>query len=206
MRVHSGRSSREARVLQTGVDTEANARARCVLMTRSRAARSPTRSGGRGRGRRGRAPGGRPSRRRRRAYAWMRSTISPGRPPRLLARRLAGSCPIAAARRANSASSLPQHTVCATVVRSVAGSRSAASHARAHALHRVAEELDRRERQVELRRVLRREPRRALLAPTADDHRHRLLHRFRERRRVGDRVVLARCTRSARRPVSTTGR
>src|SRR5262249_43755850 len=59
----------------------------------------------------------------------MRSTISLGSPPRLFARRLAGSCPIADARRASSASSDAQHTVCATVMRSVAGSRPAASHA-----------------------------------------------------------------------------
>src|SRR5439155_4334552 len=51
------------------------------------------------------------------------STTSSGRPAAPFARSSSGSRPMAFARRRNSASSRPQHTTSATVVRSVAGSR-----------------------------------------------------------------------------------
>ncbi len=121
-----------------------------------------------------------------------RSTTSAGVPAMELALRSSTSRPMASARCLTSASSLPTTTVCAVDRFSVFGSRPIAVQAAWTRWKRVVGQLDRAEAGVELARVLRRESRRTLLARAADDDRRvRLLDRLRQRRRVGQLVVLA---------------
>ena len=90
-------------------------------------------------------------------------------------------------------------TVLAMLVGSVAGSRPIASHAACTRADDRGEAVRRRERHVELARVLRGEARGALGAEPADhDRRPRALHRLRQRGGVVERVVLTRRTRTAR--------
>jgi hypothetical protein len=108
-----------------------------------------------------------------------RSTTSAGVPATPLARRSSTLRPTAAARRASSASSRPQHSTCATdSTRSAPGRRAGLPHA-PELRARVGE---RGERQVELVGVRRREPGRPLRPSSADDDRRvRPLHRLGQR-------------------------
>ena len=119
--------------------------------------------------------------------------------------RRRGRC--AAARRSTSASSRPAHHGVGDARRQRRGVAADRLARGGDASDDLGERLRRRERDVELVGVARREVRRALGAePADDDRRPGLLHRLRQRGGVVDRVVRARRRRSARRPAWTTGR